>query len=107
MHQGTSQKNEEVNVASPENATSDTLGPFHSSISFMADAYRHHPLPKRLSQFSPTSPANGACSSREGESISEVPMRFEVATEFHATKQPPVYSDIAVCSLTMHWYYKS
>lgn len=62
---------------------------------------------KRLSQFSPTSLANGARSSREGESISEVLMKFEVATEFHAIKQPPVCSDIAVCLLTVHRYCKS
>lgn len=73
----------------------------------MGEGYRHHPPSKTLSQLSPTSPANGARPSREGESISEALMKFEVATEFHAIKQPPVCSDIAVRFLSEHWYCKS
>lgn len=57
--------------------------------------------------FYPAPPANHACSSREGKSISGVLMEFEACTEFHAIKEPPVCSDSTLCLLTMHQYCES
>lgn len=46
-------------------------------------------------------------SAEKGNPFPEVLLKFEVATEFHAIKQPPVCSDIAVCLLTVRRYCKS
>lgn len=101
MHQGTSQKNGEGDVASPENATSETPRPLQSITNFVGDGYRDSLT------FYPDPPANHACSSREGKSISGVLMEFEACTEFHAIKEPPVCSDSVLCLLTMHQYCES